>query len=101
MYLGRVAVWRHRILGRVAESGSTTFHGASLPGEVRRMRTKILHVETGGSYGGSLRALELYLKHSDRQSFEHHLMLLHPVAGVERLDPYLSVPTNVLNGSGD
>jgi len=65
------------------------------------MRTKILHVETGGSYGGSLRALELYLKHSDRQSFEHHLVLLHPVAGVERLDPYLSGPTIVLNGSGN
>ena len=64
------------------------------------MRLRVLHVETGGSYGGSLRALELYLRHSDGQRFEHHLMLLHPVAEVERLGAYLSGPTIVLNGSG-
>src|SRR5439155_26478587 len=43
--------------------------------------------------------LELYLKHSDRRIFEHHLMLLYPVPGVERLNAYLNAPTIVLNRS--
>jgi glycosyltransferase involved in cell wall biosynthesis len=64
------------------------------------MKLRVLHVETGGSYGGSLRALELYLKHSDRGIFEHHLMLLYPVVGIEGLSVYLSGPAIVLNGSG-
>jgi glycosyltransferase involved in cell wall biosynthesis len=100
MHLGRVVVRRHRILGRIAQSGQAAFHFTLVPSKVSRMKLRVLHVETGGSYGGSLRALELYLKHSDRQRFEHHLMLLYPVAGVERLDPYLSGQTFVSSGPG-
>jgi len=63
------------------------------------MKLRVLHVETGGSYGGSMRALELYLKHSDREIFEHHLMLLYAVDGVEGIDAFLSEPAIVLNSA--
>lgn len=39
---------------------------------------RILHVEVGGTYGGSLRALELYLGFSDRTRFSHDLLLYYP-----------------------
>jgi len=61
------------------------------------MKLSILHVEAGGSYGGSLRALELYLKYSDRSRFDHHLMMLRSAPGLERLSAYLSEPTIVLS----
>src|SRR6185369_17404630 len=79
--------------------GPTKFYGARLHSKGGGMKLRVLHVETGGSYGGSLRALELYLKHSDREIFEHHLMLLYPVDGVEGITAYLSEPTIVLNGA--
>ena len=63
------------------------------------MKVRVLHVETGGSYGGSLRALELYLKHSDCDRFDHSLLLLRPVNGVERLTAHLSEPPIVLSAS--
>ncbi|MGH9468405.1 MAG: glycosyltransferase [Terriglobales bacterium] len=47
----------------------------------------ILHVEVGGSYGGSLRALELYLRHCDRRRMQHDLLLYYPTPGMERLRP--------------
>lgn len=49
--------------------------------------TTIMHVEVGGSYGGSLRALELYLKYCDRACCSHDLLLYYPVEGMERLRP--------------
>ncbi len=45
----------------------------------------VLHVEVGGDYGGSLRALELYLKYCDRARCRHDLLLYYPVEGMERL----------------
>jgi glycosyltransferase involved in cell wall biosynthesis len=48
-------------------------------------QTKVLHVEVGGAYGGSLRALELYLAHSDQGRFLHDLLLYYPTPRVERL----------------
>lgn len=46
---------------------------------------RILHIEVGGSYGGSLRALENYLTCSDRRRFEHDFLLYYPTPGAERL----------------
>jgi glycosyltransferase involved in cell wall biosynthesis len=50
---------------------------------------KILHVEIGGSYGGSLRALELYLANCDVKAFQHDLLFYYPTPGAERLAPYV------------
>lgn len=49
--------------------------------------TQVLHVEVGGVYGGSLRALELYLQHTDRERLRHRLLLYYPTPGAERLRP--------------
>lgn len=46
---------------------------------------RVLHVEVGGTYGGSLRALEMYLMHSDRQRFEHDALLYYPTPQSECL----------------
>jgi glycosyltransferase involved in cell wall biosynthesis len=46
---------------------------------------RVLHVEVGGSYGGSLAALENYLAHCDRSLFEHDALLYYPTPGAERL----------------
>lgn len=50
-------------------------------------QTKVLHVEVGGSYGGSLRALELYLAHSDRSRYVHDVLFYFPTQRMERLEP--------------
>lgn len=50
---------------------------------------KILHVEVGGSYGGSLGALRDYLRASDPRRFEHHLLCYYPVPGAEDLAPHV------------
>jgi glycosyltransferase involved in cell wall biosynthesis len=47
----------------------------------------ILHVEVGGSYGGSLRALENYLAYSRDTQIEHDFMVYYPTPGAERLRP--------------
>lgn len=52
-------------------------------------KTKILHVEVGGSYGGSLRALELYLAHSNRRELTHDLLFYYPTPNAEKLAPYV------------
>lgn len=52
-------------------------------------RMRILHIEVGGSYGGSLRALENYLSCSDNGKFEHDLMLYYPTPGAERLQRFV------------
>jgi len=49
------------------------------------MSPRILHVEVGGSYGGSLRALELYLTHTRPELFEHDLLFYYPTPGSENL----------------
>ncbi len=46
-------------------------------------RLRVLHVEVGGAWGGSLRALELYLRHADRRRMEHDLWLYYPTPGAE------------------
>ena len=48
---------------------------------------RIVHVEVGGSYGGSLRALENYLACSDRTHLEHDVLLYYPTPGAEKLWP--------------
>lgn len=48
---------------------------------------RILHVEVGGSYGGSLRALENYLAYSNRTRLEHDFLLYFPTPGAENLRP--------------
>jgi glycosyltransferase involved in cell wall biosynthesis len=48
---------------------------------------KILHVEVGGTYGGSLRALELYLAHSNRQRMDHDLLFYYPTPSAEKIAP--------------
>ncbi|MGH9488641.1 MAG: glycosyltransferase [Terriglobales bacterium] len=45
----------------------------------------ILHVEVGGAYGGSLRALALYLRHCDRRRLEHDVAFYYPTPGMESL----------------
>lgn len=50
-------------------------------------QTRVLHVEVGGSYGGSQRALELYLAHSDRGRFLHDVLFYFPTPLMERLKP--------------
>ena len=37
-------------------------------------KARILHVEVGGSYGGSLRALELYLQYANHDRFAHDML---------------------------
>jgi glycosyltransferase involved in cell wall biosynthesis/2-polyprenyl-3-methyl-5-hydroxy-6-metoxy-1,4-benzoquinol methylase len=51
-------------------------------------KIRVLHIEVGGSYGGSLRALEVYLAHSDRSRFEHDLLLYYPTPRAERIARY-------------
>lgn len=45
-------------------------------------------MEVGGSYGGSLRALGDYVRASDEQRFEHHLLCYYPVPGAEDIAAY-------------
>jgi glycosyltransferase involved in cell wall biosynthesis len=49
------------------------------------MPPRILHVEVGGSYGGSLRALELYLSKADNRRMSHDVLFYYPTPGCERL----------------
>jgi glycosyltransferase involved in cell wall biosynthesis len=48
-------------------------------------RMRVIHVEVGGSHGGSLRALELYLRYSDRSRFAHDVLFYYPTPGIENL----------------
>jgi len=50
---------------------------------------RILHVEVGGSFGGSLKALETYLACSDHTQFEHEVLLYYPTPRAERLRPFV------------
>lgn len=52
-------------------------------------RRRILHVEVGGQYGGSTRALELYLRYCDQSLFEHDLLLYYPTGGIEHVRPFV------------
>jgi hypothetical protein len=47
----------------------------------------VLHVEVGGIWGGSLRALQVYLAHSDRRRFTNDLLLYYPTSGMEVFRP--------------
>src|SRR5262250_2571720 len=46
---------------------------------------RVLHVEGGRSYGGSLRALEMYLRYSSASELEHEIVFEHPLAEAEQL----------------
>lgn len=50
---------------------------------------RILHVEVGGSYGGSLRALENYLCCSNHARLEHHFLVYYPTPGAEKLQSFV------------
>jgi glycosyltransferase involved in cell wall biosynthesis len=43
---------------------------------------RILHIEVGGTYGGSLRALEMYFAYSQREDFQHELLFYFPTSGL-------------------
>jgi glycosyltransferase involved in cell wall biosynthesis len=47
----------------------------------------MIHVEVGGSFGGSLRILELQLSQADRSRFTHDVLLYFPTPGMECLRP--------------
>jgi glycosyltransferase involved in cell wall biosynthesis len=49
----------------------------------KRAKARILHTEVGGTYGGSVRALELYLQFADRTRFEHDVLFYYPTPGTE------------------
>jgi glycosyltransferase involved in cell wall biosynthesis len=46
-----------------------------------------LHVEVGGGYGGSQRALQLYLSGCDRSLFSHDVLFIYPAQGNEYFVP--------------
>jgi glycosyltransferase involved in cell wall biosynthesis len=46
---------------------------------------KVLHVEVGGSFGGSLRILETYLRHADTRHAIHDLLFYYPTPGAKSL----------------
>ena len=48
-------------------------------------RSRILHVEIGGAYGGSTRALELFLKYTTRSDITHDVLFYYPTDGMERI----------------
>lgn len=50
-------------------------------------RARILHIEVGGSYGGSLEALRAYLAHCDRDRFEHDVLFYFPTPGNDAIRP--------------
>lgn len=58
-------------------------------------KTKILHAEVGGTYGGSLRALELYLAHCDRELLEHDLLFYYPTPNADKLAPHVEKLTTL------
>jgi len=53
---------------------------------VRGDGLRVLHVEVGGSYGGSLRALEVYLAQRAGSDQEHDVLLYYATAGSEKLE---------------
>lgn len=48
---------------------------------------RVLHVEVGGAYGGSLRALELYLRYCNQQSVIHDVLFYYPTPGADCVRP--------------
>src|SRR5574340_874489 len=53
----------------------------------RQATGRILHVDAGGTFGGSLQALGTYLQHANRDRFTHDLLLYEVTPGAERLLP--------------
>ena len=72
---------RDRTIGAVKES--TPRIGSIILSE---RPINVVHVEVGGSYGGSLRALEIYLRYSDPNRFTHDVLFYHPTPGAEKLE---------------
>ena len=72
-------------------------------------KIRVLHTEVGGTYGGSLRALELYLQFADREHFEHDMLLYYPTPGADQIVPlvrnldvlYRSVPPGIGGATSD
>lgn len=50
------------------------------------MSIRILHIEVGGTYGGSLRALELYLRYARRNDLIHDVLLYYPTPNAGSLN---------------
>ena len=44
---------------------------------------RVLHVEVGGTYGGSVKALQLYLDHSNKTVLEHDVLFYYPTGRLE------------------
>lgn len=61
---------------------------------------RVLHVEVGGSYGGSQRALQLYLKGCDRSLFRHDVLFIYPTPGSERFLPVADRVETLLPAEG-
>ena len=72
---------RDRTIGTVKES--TPRIGSIILSE---RPINVVHVEVGGSYGGSLRALEIYLRYSDPNRFTHDVLFYYHTPGAERLE---------------
>lgn len=51
---------------------------------------RVLHIEVGGRYGGSTRALELYLRHCDRSTIDHDIVFYHQTPGSEEFEKLAS-----------
>jgi glycosyltransferase involved in cell wall biosynthesis/SAM-dependent methyltransferase len=55
------------------------------PNSSASRKIKVLHVEVGGAYGGSLRSLEVYLAYSDASRLVHDVLFYYPTPGMEKL----------------
>jgi len=44
---------------------------------------RVLHIEVGGTFGGSTRALAAYLTHSDRNALKHDVLFYYPTPGAD------------------
>lgn len=42
---------------------------------------RVLHIEVGGSYGGSVKCLDLYLRNADPAKYEHSVLLYYGIPG--------------------
>ncbi len=56
---------------------------------------RVLHIEVGGTYGGSVKALALFLEHSDPKRFEHDVIFYYPTSGTENFASVARRSTNL------
>lgn len=51
------------------------------------MLRRVLHIEVGGAYGGSTKALKLYLRYADRAHFDNDVLFYFPTDGTNAFNP--------------